>query len=248
MSPRDEHRFDNRTRHRPVSNGRLPRVKAIIAARASRGLLQGIEVDMSSWRVQDKGGQGLRLEPVTVRSLDPEDLTWAHLLARHLTPVDVLVLYFPSRFDLNVDTVVRGALETFGKQTGPGTSISFWDPTDPQFSRALAFFDLKSPPALVLARGFGPRRRRTPNRTDIYAITFNDPELLGDLAQLPGLVNSTHELIVRGDPEEIAGYLRRRAADSVLAAIGRLGAGVRDAILKFKPSFQLPGGLALRIG
>jgi hypothetical protein len=202
---------------------------------------------MSNWRVRD-GALGLRLEPVTLRSLDPENLTWARLLARHLTPVDVLVLYFPSRFDLGVDTVVRTGLETFGKQTGPSTSVGFWDPTDPQFSRALAFFDLKSPPALVFVRGFRPRQRRVPSRDDIYAITFDDSEMFGDPGQLPGLVNNTHELIVRGDPEEIAGYLRKRTATSLLLTIGRLGARVRDEILKFKPSFQLPGGVAIRLG
>src|SRR4051794_18713606 len=114
---------------------------------------------MSSWRLEE-GSEGLRLAPVVQRTLGSEEFTWADLLYRRLSTVQVFVLCFPSRFDLLSDAVAKTSLQAFGQRTGPGTSINFWDPTDPEFSRALAIFDVTAPPATVLVGG--SKGKRTP--------------------------------------------------------------------------------------
>jgi hypothetical protein len=186
--------------------------------------------------------------PVVRRQLASEELTWADLLRFKLSRVAVYALYFPSRFDLPVDVAARGALEVFGKQTGGSTSVNFWDATDPEFSRALKFFDLEAPPAVVLATGLKPKAERPPDRADVYAIAISDPAVLGDREQLARAVNSAHEVLVRGDPKEITGYLRQRAAGSLLTAIARIAGRLRDEVLRFKPKFQLPGGVSIQVG
>lgn len=204
---------------------------------------------MSAWRVEEAAG-GLRLAEVRRRALDSEALTWADLLYRRLDAVRVYVLYFPSRFDLPVDAGVRAALEAFGRATGPATSANTWDPADPEFGRALAFFGLEAPPALVLLAGHlvGEPTRPARDTADLYSVAIADAAVLGDRERLAAAVNAAHELLLRGDRREIARYLRARDAAGLLAALGRLGAHLRDGILKLKPKLGLPGGVSLQLG
>jgi hypothetical protein len=192
----------------------------------------------------------LRLAPVVTRDLGSEAFTWAELLYGKLSSVRVFVLYFPSRFDLPVDTSVETALRAFGERSSTSTLVNFWDPTDPEFSRALGLFEVDAPPALVLAGG-SPRRTTASaplDPSDLYAISVSDAAVLGDPARLASAVNSAHEVLTRGDAREITGYLRKQAASSLLEALGRLGAGVRDQLIRFRPKFQLPGGISIQIG
>src|SRR5437764_10134332 len=110
------------------------------------------EVTMNAWQVEETP-DGLRLARPARRALGSEHFTWADLLYQKLAPVQVYVVYFPSRFNLNIDTTVMKALRTFGENTGSGTSVNFWNSKDPEFSKALELFHLQSPPALVLATG-----------------------------------------------------------------------------------------------
>src|SRR2546421_5140194 len=105
---------------------------------------------MVKWSVEETN-DGLRLIPW--RSLGSDRFTWAHLLYGRLGKVHVYIIYFPSRFDLAVDTTAIDTLRTFGTNTGPGTSVNVWDTRDPHFGKALELFDIKSPPALVLVTG-----------------------------------------------------------------------------------------------
>jgi hypothetical protein len=202
---------------------------------------------MPAWTVNESD-DGLRLASVPVRSLGSSEFTWADLLFFKLSGAQVYTLYFPSRFDLAFDGTVKTNLTTFGQQTGKGTSVNFWDPTDPEFSRALTFFDLEAPPAVVLASGMRVKGKKTLDRAHMYAISFTDRRILEDRERLADAVNTAHEVLVRGDPAEIAGYVRQRAAASVLDAMGRIGAAVRDQILKLKPKVQIPGGASLQLG
>lgn len=202
---------------------------------------------MKAWRVE-VGPNGLRLTPVTRRALGPERLTWSDLLLTRLSTVQVYVLYFPSRFDLELDAAAQSALQAFGRQTGPGTSVNFWDPADPEFSRALAFFSVDSPPALVLAAGLKARGRRRLDPANLYAIVIVDQKVLGDRERLAAAVNGTHEVLLRGDASEISRHVRERAASSLLATVGSIAERLRDELLRLKPKFQLPGGVSIQVG
>ena len=202
---------------------------------------------MTEWRVEESP-EGLRLAPVTRRSLGSEELTWADLLYFQLAASTVFVLYFPSRFGLEVDTLAHQALTTFASATGTDTLVNFWDPTDPEFSRALALFDVASPPALVLARGLKLRGTRTLDRANLYAISVSEPNVLADRDRPAAAVNAAHEVLARGDPAEISGYLRLRAMSSLLQALGRLGSSVADGLIRLKPKVSLPGGPSIQLG
>jgi hypothetical protein len=202
---------------------------------------------MGSWDVKETAN-GLQLSPR--RSLGSEEFTWADLLYRKLAAVHVYVLYFPSRFDLEFDGVVRQALEAFGRDTPWRTQVNVWNPADPEFARALALFDLKYPPALVLATGLAPRAvgPAEVDRTRLYRIAISDPAVLGNRAKLAAAINSAHEVLVRGDPKEISGYVRECTVGALIAAIGSIAAEVRDEMLKCKPTFGLPGGFSIQLG
>jgi hypothetical protein len=204
---------------------------------------------MSGWRLEE-GSDGLRLAPVVRRALGSEEFTWADLLYLRLSAVYVFVLYFPSRFDLPADAIAKTALQAFGQRTGPGTSINFWDSTDPEFSKALGIFDVKAPPALVLAGTSKADRTATSpiDPADLYAISITAPEILGDAGHLALAVNNAHEVLMRGNPKEITRYLRQQAASSLLVYIGTIAGGLRDELLKCKPKFGLPGGISLQLG
>jgi hypothetical protein len=214
----------------------------------------GRRASMTTWRLEETDHQ-LRLARVARRSLGSPAFTWADLLHRQLSAAQVYVIYCPSRFNLPVDAVVKHALEAFGAQTGPGTSVNYWDPRDPEFSQALAFFDLKAPPALLLTRGRQRSDRaqldsKLPDlaNSDLYTVILTDPGTLEDLVQLAAAVNVAHEVLMRADPKEITRYLRERAVKQLLAVLGRAGSDIRDEMLKFKPRFQLPGGIAIQVG
>jgi hypothetical protein len=193
---------------------------------------------------------GLRLG--RVRALGTERFTWADLLRAQLAAVELYVLYFPSRFDLPVDDVVINALRLFGDATSQRTSVDFWDPQDEHFSDALALFGLEVPPAVVLVTGLrtqqsNPAKQTVPGEP-LYCISFVDQTMLTDRAQLAAAVNAAHEVLMRCDRDEIAGYIRRRKVRSLLKVIGTLSASVRDQLLKFKPKFGLPGGFSVGLG
>src|SRR5579864_6076870 len=105
---------------------------------------------MEKWSVKETQG-GLQLVPR--RALGSDRFTWAHLLYSRLRPVQVYILYFPSRFNLSLDKIVIDMLRTFGTNTGSGTSVNIWDSRDPNWEKALMLFDIKSPPALVFVTG-----------------------------------------------------------------------------------------------
>ncbi|HEY3078618.1 MAG TPA: hypothetical protein VGM69_01805 [Chloroflexota bacterium] len=204
---------------------------------------------MATWRVEETPG-GLRLAPVTMRGLGSEEMTWADLLYRQVSSVKVYALYFPTRFDLGVDTVATEALRAFGAHTGAGTSVNFWDPADAEFGRALALFDLTAPPALVFATGLrlkGAEFSRG-DQANLYTIAITDQAILGDRERLAAAANTAHEMMMRANPREIAGYLRRREVGSVLSSIAHIAAELRDQILKLKPKLGLPGGVSIQVG
>ncbi len=216
---------------------------------------------MSTSRVHvEHSPDGLRLVTAgTRRALGDPDLTWAELLSQQLSNVLVYALYFPSRFDLPVDATVTEALATFGRHTGPGTSVNRWDPTDPHFSQALALFDLEAPPALVLTRGHigspvegvdeqDAAERQRADGDQRYLIALTDQTVLGNRDQLVAAINVSHEVLMRADPAEMTHYLRERQAHQILTLIGKVGSGLQAIIVKFKPTFMLPGGFSIQLG
>ena len=204
---------------------------------------------MNVWQVEE-APDGLKLARPTRRALGSENFTWANLLYRKLASVQVYVIYFPSRFNLDLDTTVMQALRTFGENTGPGTSVNFWDPKDPEFNKALELFNLQSPPALVLATGLKVQGIEPfgPDKANLYTITITNHEVLSNQEQLAAAVNTSHDILVRGNAKEITSYIRRNALQSLLEVIARVAGGVRDEILKFKPKFTLPNGISIQLG
>ena len=204
---------------------------------------------MARWRVEETPA-GLRLASVAVRGLGSEQFTWAELLSRQVSPVKVFVLYFPSRFDLEVDKAAMEALRSFGEHTGQSTSVNFWDPTDAEFGRALGLFDLQTPPALVFATGLRLRGAEyaDADRGSLYTIAITDQAVLTDRARLAAAANTAHEIVLRANPREIAGYVRRREVGSFLSGIGRIAGELRDQVLKLKPKVGLPGGISIQVG
>jgi hypothetical protein len=210
----------------------------------------GRAVEATDWTLA-RGDAGLKLTPSkSKRALGSKQLTWASLLYRELSPVEVFVLYFPSRFDLPVDAACTRAVETFGANTGASTSVNFWDPSDPRFSDALALFGIKQPPALVLATGLkiDGMRPQGPEDTPLYALAFTDQAVLSDDQRLATAVNRSHEVLVRGDPQEIAKYVRGRTIATIVGALFHGAAKARDELLKLNPTITVPGGVSLRLG
>jgi hypothetical protein len=82
----------------------------------------------------------------------------------------------------------------------------------------------------------------------LYCISFTEQGLLADRAQMATAVNAAHEILLRCDPAEIAGYIRARKVRSLLQVIERLSAGLRDQLIKLKPKFGLPGGFSIELG
>jgi hypothetical protein len=199
---------------------------------------------VSVWRVIE-GEQGtLRLEEVVRRGFGTERATWAELLALRLRSVRIYVVYFPSRFDLDLDGSIQAALRIFGTESGPDISVNFWDPTDPAFSHALDLFDLQHSPALVVATGLKPDASGAVDPDSMYMIAFTDQAVLGDRQRLADAVNTAVQVLGRGNRAEIAGFLRERSIASVLSAIGRIS----SALVALKPRLGLPGGVSIALG
>lgn len=202
---------------------------------------------MEKWAVEETNGE-LRLAPLRAIGLDR--FTWAHLLYGRLSQVQVFVLYFPSRFDLPLDKDTIDMLRTFGTNTGPGTSVNIWDTKDPNFGKALELFDIKSPPALVLATGLQLKDTdpHGPDKANLYTITITDMDILSSSDKLPQSINIAHDILVRGNSKEITSYLRRNAFDSLLQVIAKFGKVAASEIVKLKPKFQLPDGSSIQFG
>jgi hypothetical protein len=202
---------------------------------------------MASWRVEE-GPQGLRLAKVVRRSFGSEEMTWADLLQLRLSSVRVFVLYFPSHWDLEADARAEEALRAFGRLTGVETQVNFWDATDVEFHQGLSLFDLQASPALVVATGLREGDAAPRKSSSLYSIAITDQAVLSDREQLARAVNTAHEVMVRGNSDEIAGFLRARAATSVLSAVGAIAADLRDGLVKLKPKLGLPGGVSIQLG
>ena len=204
---------------------------------------------MNNWKLIETAA-GLRMEPAALRAMGDEQFTWAHLLYGKLGNVRVGIFYFPSRFNTATDKAVIEALRSFGRNTGAATSVNIWDTTDPAFDQALELFDLKTVPAVILATGLQVEgiQPRGPAKTPLYSIVLTDAALLADATRFQAAVNSAHEVLTRGDPKEIAGYIRSGKAGAILDAIGKFAAHIRDEILKWKPKFGLPGGISVQVG
>ena len=204
---------------------------------------------MNTWKL---AGDDLatRLEPISLRAMGEEEFTWAHLLYGKLGAVKVGIFYFPSRFDSPADKTVIDSLRAFGRNTGADTSVNIWDPKDPDFEQAMNLFALKTVPALLLATGLNidGMMPRGPAKTPLYSITLNDPTVFADAGKLQVAINDIHEILLRSDPKEIAGYIRADRASDILAAIGKVAGRIRDEILKWKPKFALPGGVSVQVG
>lgn len=201
------------------------------------------------WRLR-RAETGLRLG--LVRAFGTERFTWADLLRAPLSAARVYALYFPSRFDLPVDAATEEALRIFGGATSNRTSIDFWDPQDEHFSDALELFGLRNPPALVLATGLEARPADSPGAgwppDSLYCISFADSAILADRQKLAAAVNIAHEILMRCDSKEIAGYIRQRKIKALLGTIGRGAGTVRDELIKLHPKFGLPGGFSVELG
>lgn len=198
------------------------------------------------WRLR-RTDAGLRLS--ALRAFGTERFTWADLLSAPLSGAEVYVLYFPSRFDLPVDAAATDSLRHFGGATSGKTSVDFWDPRDEHFSEALELFGLETPPVLVLATGLqSAGGDPAPASDSLYCISFTEQGLLADRAQMAAAVNAAHEILLRCDPAEIAGYIRARQVKSLLQVVERLSAALRDQLIKLKPKFGLPGGFSIGLG
>jgi hypothetical protein len=204
---------------------------------------------MKNWKLVD-GSEGLSMVPISLRAMGEEEFTWAHLLYGKLGTVELGVFYFPSRFDTDVDKDVIKALRAFGRNSGVATSVNIWDTKDPEFEQALGLFDLKTVPALVLATGLEVKgmQPRGPVKTPLYLIILSDTATLSDATRFEAAINSAHEVLARSDPKEIASYIRAQTPNAILAAVGKVGAKIRDEILKWKPKFGLPGGVSVQVG
>jgi hypothetical protein len=202
---------------------------------------------VTGWKVEQTA-DGLRCVPVTLRRLGSEELTWANLLYVQLAASTVFVLYFPSRFDLDVDAQAREALTTFGRATGEATRVNFWDATDPEFSRALGLFDVIAPPALVLARGLKLRGKRMLDPAHLYAIAITDADVLSKRERLAAAVNTAHEVLARGDAAEISAYVRKQSVTSLLQTLSHIGETLVDGLVRLKPKVTLPGGPSIQLG
>ena len=201
------------------------------------------------WRLR-RTDAGLRLG--LVRSFGTEQFTWADLFKMPLSAARVYALYFPSRFGLPVDAAAQESLRIFGGATSNRTSVDFWDPQDEHFSEALELFGLRQPPALVLATGLETRPGEPPGPgwppDSLYCISFTDAAVLSDRQQMAAAVNIAHEILMRCDSREVAGYIRQRKIKALLSAIGHGAGAVRDELVKIHPKFGLPGGLSVELG
>jgi len=200
---------------------------------------------MPQWRLAESSDGGLRLaEAPPTRGFGEEKFTWGDLLYFRLAEVRQYVLYFPSRFGLPLDTTCMDLLHRFGENTPISTSVNFWDPRDEHFTEALGLFRLSSPPALVLAIGLQTTTDRLIDNSSLYCITFTEKDVLGDSERFAEAVNLAHEVLTKGKPKEIAGFIRGRNRQGLLGALGAVG----DRLVKLQPKLGLPGGFSIGLG
>jgi hypothetical protein len=204
---------------------------------------------MTTWKLVE-GPEGIRMESAQVRAMGEEEFTWAHLIYGKLAAVKVAIFYFPSRFDTTTDKTVIEALRTFAKNSGAAASVNFWDPKDPNFEQALGMFQLKTVPAVVLASGLDVPgiSPRGPAKTPLYSIVYSDVSQLSTETHFQEAINSAYEVLARSDPKEITGYIRSQRANSIIEAIGKIAASIRNEILRWKPKFGIPGGVSIQLG
>ena len=204
---------------------------------------------MITWKLEGTE-RGLRLGQAARRMTSSERFTWAELLYGKLGSVKVYVIYFPSRFDLPVDNQVMDALNAFGKNTGPDTSVNSWDTTDPAFNEALALFEVSTMPAVILATGLklNDIAPYGPDKANLYTVVITDNDVLSNRQRLAPAVNAAHQILISSSPKEITTYVRTQNAKALLESIFKISAALRDEILKLKPKFQLPGGISLQVG
>jgi hypothetical protein len=200
---------------------------------------------MPRWLLGGSSDQGLRLtEAPPKRGFGEDTFTWADLLYFRLAEVRLYVLYFPSRFGLPLDATCMDLLRTFGENTPISTSVNFWDPRDEHFTEALGLFRLSAPPALVLATGLQTSRDGLIDDSALYCITFTDKGVLDDPGRFADAVNLAHEVLTKGKPKEIAGFIRGRNRQGLLGALGAVG----DRLVKLQPKLGLPGGFSIGLG
>jgi hypothetical protein len=179
-----------------------------------------------------------------------KQFTWAELMYGKLGAVKVYTIYFPSRFDLSVDEQVMVSLKSFGKNTGVDTIVNSWDTTDPALQEAMALFEIGALPSLVLATGLklDDIEPYGPDKANLYTIVIKNNDVLTTPARLASAVNAAHQVLIRCNPKEITGYIRKQSAKALLQSVGKVAGELRDELMKFKPKFQLPGGVSLEIG
>jgi hypothetical protein len=197
------------------------------------------------WRLHSSDA-GLRMSPV--RAFGSDVFDWGDLLRARLATAQVYVIYFPSRFQLPVDTIATDTLRVFGANTSIATSVNVWDPTDGHFSAALGLFGLRQPPALVLVTGLRERDPDDDPASSLYCLSFAAESVLADPARMASAVNIAHEILTRCDPKEIAGYVRARRVSSILRLIGRGTGAIMDEFVRLHPKLGLPGGVSVELG
>ncbi len=225
----------------PYVHGRDP-----LRAAHAYAVRQGYSTHMARW---DLTGREDARRLKSFRELGKVEFTWADLLSGVLAGVDVCVLYFPSRFDRSMDADVTRLLQSFAKNTSAKTSINFWDPTDQHFEQALALFDLPTPPAIVMVNGrvLPTAAAGSAVGAESWSITFTGDALLDEDRLVAG-INAANQVLVKGDPRQIAALIRRRDVHGLVAAIGRVATVVRDQLVALKPKVGLPGGISIGVG
>lgn len=204
---------------------------------------------MDTWKLQ-RTPDGLRMVEGSRRQLGSDRFTWAHLLYGQLGQIQVYAMYFPSLVRLPADETAITALRDYGTSTGGDTSVNIWDTTDPNYGAALAFFNLKAPPALVFASGLGVKGIEPfgPDKANLYTITLTKPDILGNRELLATAINRIHTIFIVGDPKEISAYVRQQKLSSLLSMLAKIANVVTDEIVKLRPKFQLPDGSSIQLG
>jgi len=87
-------------------------------------------------------------------------------------------------------------MRIIGTNTGPSTSVNVWDTRDPNFEKSLELFDLKSPPALVLATGLQLKEIDPlgPDKANIYTLTITNMDVLSNSDKLHWSINIAHDM------------------------------------------------------
>lgn len=203
---------------------------------------------MNEWTLV-KTESGICMKESKRRSNGSKKFTWANLIYKKLASVEVFIIYFPSRFELEVDDTVKKIITKFGENTGATTSVNIWDVKDPKFSKALLMFNLKTPPALVIASGLKAHNSEPygPDRANIYSIAIDDTNLLGNPEKLMPTLSYFHEVIAKGNSKEISACIRKKSVDSFLVHARSIVGGFKNAVSGISIKMQLPDGSVLEV-